>query len=103
MDERRRHARIKPPVEERLLTLHGPRGHIAGRAEDVSISGIGVRVRQADGIEVGQMILVHRMHEQRIAMGTVRYLGAEDENGFRIGIELHPESDVTPLFPPKGE
>ena len=84
-------------------TLHGAHGHVAGRAEDVSPTGIGVRVRQTEGIEVGQMVLVHRMHEQRISMGTVRYLGAQDENGYRIGIELHPESDVSQLPLPKSD
>lgn len=102
MDERRRHPRFRPPVGERLLTLHGSCGNITGRAEDISHSGIGVRVRQAEGLAVGQMVLVHRMHEQNVRMGVVRYLGDPDESGYRVGIELHPDCTITPLFPPKG-
>lgn len=88
MLERRRGERRKPSAEERLLTVHGTRGHICGRAEDESDGGLGVRVRSTNGLAVGQIVLVHRMHEQRLWMGTIRYMSPQDEQGVRIGIEL---------------
>jgi hypothetical protein len=88
MPDRRRAERVRPAPDKRLLTLHGARGHVCGRAEDESEGGVGVRVRSADGLNVGQMVLVHRMHEQRLWMGTIRYMNPQGDGGVRVGVEL---------------
>ena len=91
MSDRRGLSRRKPELGQRLLTLHATRGHVCGRAEDESDGGLGIRVRDVDGLTVGQVVLVHRMHEDQLRVGTIRYLEATADCGARVGIELHPE------------
>jgi hypothetical protein len=75
-----------------MLTLHGSRGHIRGRAEDESEGGLAVQVPDQGDWEIGQTVLVHRMHEQKLWMGTIRYLNPASDGGVRMGIELVPDS-----------
>lgn len=92
MHERRRHPRRVPLSDQRLLTLHGSRGHICGRAEDESISGLAVRVPDQGDWEVGQTVLVHRMYERELRMGTIRYLNLDSNGQARMGIEFMLDS-----------
>lgn len=85
-----------------MLTLHGSRGHIRARAEDESEGGLAVRVPDRGDWQVGQTVLVHRMHEQMLWMGTIRYLNPASDGEVRMGIELVHDSvdDRRPLDGP---
>jgi hypothetical protein len=93
MHERRCQPRTKTVVDECVLTLHSGAGAgaVVARAEDESTRGLGVRVRDRQGIEVGQVVLLHRLHEPSVAVGTVRNIGSTGAGDVRLGIELHPD------------
>jgi hypothetical protein len=89
MNEKRRWPRSAPPLSEQLLTVHGLRKHVIGKAVDQSLGGLGIRVALPAKFEIGEPVLIQSAHPNRLRMATIRHVVGDGANGQRLGIEWH--------------
>ena len=89
MHEKRRWQRSTPPLSEQLLTVHGLRKHVVGKAVDQSLGGLGIRIALPARFEVGEPVLIQSTQPNRLRMATIRHVSPDGETGQRLGVEWH--------------
>lgn len=85
--EQRRYLRTNTTGERSGLTLHWVHNHVLGVAFDESPDGLGIDVAHAAHLCVGQPILIHRLHEQRLRLARVRHAAESLGQPTRIGVQ----------------
>ena len=87
MNEQRRYTRMTPPLGEQLVALHGYRKHVFGRVVDESSGGLGIHLADPEEFRIGERLLIHRLHQSRIRLDTVRHVDLPHDQGTRMGVQ----------------
>lgn len=87
MDDRRTSDRLPLPVERQGLMVYGQRKHLYGQALDESAGGVGVQLKSEVRFQVGEHVLIHRLHDRQLRLATVRHARYNGQSGTRLGLQ----------------
>lgn len=70
-----------------MVTIHGYKKHVFGRVVDESLGGLGIELADPENFRVGERLLVHRVHQSRLRLATVRHVkGPSEGTATRMGV-----------------
>jgi hypothetical protein len=87
MDDQRRFTRTMPLPELSSLTMHWICHHVFGWTTDESPCGLGIRIAHPAPLCVGQPLVIHRFHENRLRFAQVRHTTPLKDSGAQIGVQ----------------